>query len=799
MKNVLVCLLMTVALSLGSLSAAGWIAAEPVWPQGRESEMNGRFGFVARFSVDQSERPVLRVTGSTVYRIFLDGRFAGYGPARGPEGAFRIDEWPLAVEAAGEHFVAVEVAAYNCNTYYFMDQPPFLQAEVVLGGRALAATSLDGAFEAFEVNHIVKISRYGFQRGFSEGVRARPDDDTWRLGNGISPLKLALRSTVASLPRRAAYPDFHILQTHVVTNTVSIRRPEMPARKSRYLTGKSKGFKCYPQSALEYDIPTEIKRIETKPVAIPSPRAGRFALADGQGVVFDVGRNVTGFVKLKVRCRAPAKVRVIFDEIASDGWFVDGLRAGCGNMLVYDLMVAGDYDFESFEPNTMRFLQIIALEGAVDLDPPMIRTYESPSAEGARFMSSNVKLDRIFMAARETFKQNAVDVFTDCPSRERAGWLCDSFWTARASALLTGSCALEDLFVENFALAPGFPGIEKGMLPMVYPGDHPDGVYIPNWALWFVVELDEYVRRGGDWALVRRLEPRVRELLNAFRKRYSNADGLLEDLQGWVFVEWSHANECCKGVNYPSNMLWAGALAAAARLYGWEDCRDESLRVLNKVREQSWDGTWFHDHAVRDKGGSLVLRPDMTEVCQYYAFFFGAATAESHPVLWRTLVSDFGPSRRERKLHPEVWPANAFIGNYLRLELLSRAGLVRQVLEETVGYFSKMADRTGTLWEHDDMRASCCHGFASHLAVVCVRDALGLTIDFAGKRVFFAPSANGLSRCSGEFPVPDGVVRASWSLANDKILTSLDIPEGWSRVDSQIDFCAGIDNKRRNP
>lgn len=162
-------------------------------------------------------------------------------------------------------------------------------------------------------------------------------------------------------------------------------------------------------------------------------------------------------------------------------------------------------------------------------------------------------------------------------------------------------------------------------------------------------------------------------------------------------------------------------------------------------------------------------------------------------------MSDFGPSRRERKLHPEVWPANAFIGNYLRLELLSRAGLVRQVLEETVGYFSKMADRTGTLWEHDDMRASCCHGFASHLAVVCVRDALGLTIDFAGKRVFFAPSANGLSRCSGEFSVPDGVVRASWSLTNDKILTSLDIPEGWSRVDSQIDFCAGIDNKRRNP
>ena len=784
MKNVSFGLLLTMAaLAVGPVPAAGWIAAKPVWPEGREAEMNGRFGFVARFSVDRPERPVLRVTGSTVYRIFLDGCFAGYGPARGPEGAFRVDVWPLAVEAAGEHFVAVEVAAYNCNTYYFMDQPPFLQAEVVLGGRALAATGPDGAFEAFEVNHIAKISRYGFQRGFGEGVRARTGDDAWRLGKGGSPLTLARRPAVADLPRRAAYPDFHILQTHVVTNTVSSRRPEMPARKSRYLTGQSKGFKCYPQSALEYDIPTEIKRIETKPAALPCPRSGPFTLVDGQGVVFDVGRNVTGFVRLKVRCRASAKVRVIFDEIASDGWFVDGLRAGCGNMLVYDLTAAGDYAFESFEPYTMRFLHVVALEGSVDLEPPTVRTYESPSADGATFASSDVRLDRIFMAARETFKQNAVDVFTDCPGRERAGWLCDSFWTGRASALLTGSCNLEDLFVENFALAPGFPDIEKGMLPMVYPGDHPDGLYIPNWALWFVLQLDEYRRRGGDWALVRRLEPRVRELLNAFRSRYRNADGLLEDLQGWVFVEWSHANECCKGVNYPSNMLWAGALAAAARLYGWEDCRNESERVLAKVREQSWDGAWFHDHAVRDARGQLALRPDRTEVCQYSAFFFGAATAESHPALWRTLVSDFGPCRRERKLHPEIWPANAFIGNYLRLELLSRAGLGRQVLEEAVGYFLKMADRTGTLWEHDDTRASCCHGFASHLAVVCARDALGLTINLAGKSVSFAPPENGLSRCSGEFPVPGGVVKASWSRANGEIEVDLDIPEGWSWVE----------------
>ena len=29
------------------------------------------------------------------------------------------------------------------------------------------------------------------------------------------------------------------------------------------------------------------------------------------------------------------------------------------------------------------------------------------------------------------------------------------------------------------------------MLPMCYPSDHNDGVFIPNWAMWFVVQLKD--------------------------------------------------------------------------------------------------------------------------------------------------------------------------------------------------------------------------------------------------------------------------------------------------------------------
>ena len=84
------------------------------------------------------------------------------------------------------------------------------------------------------------------------------------------------------------------------------------------------------------------------------------------------------------------------------------------------------------------------------------------------------------------------------------------------------------------------------------------------------------------------------------------------------------------------------------------------------------------------------------------------------------LCENFGPNRDAEKTYPTVYPSNAFIGNYLRLEILLRQGLKEKVLSESVDYFYKMAKTTGTLWEHDRIVASLNHGFASYAAyLIC--------------------------------------------------------------------------------
>ena len=125
--------------------------------------------------------------------------------------------------------------------------------------------------------------------------------------------------------------------------------------------------------------------------------------------------------------------------------------------------------------------------------------------------------------------------------------------------------------------------------------------------------------------------------------------------------------------------------------------------------------------------------------------------------------------------------SNAFIGNYLRLELLSREGRSAQILDESIAEYLKMADQTGTLWEHLSPTASCCHGFASHVIRVLNRDVLGVRkIDPIGKVVTLQFADCGLRKCQGSIPVGDSSIDICWTITNNAIDVRLSLPEGYT-------------------
>jgi alpha-L-rhamnosidase len=430
----------------------------------------------------------------------------------------------------------------------------------------------------------------------------------------------------------------------------------------------------------------------------------------------------------------------------------------------------------------MRYVEIGVLSGEMEVSRPRLRSYKNPTAKRAQFRASDSDLEKIFVAAKETFRQNAVDVYTDCPGRERAGWNCDAYFTSKVSTLLTGNTDLETAYEHLFALPNEFDFLPEGMLPMCYPADHPKGGFIPNWAMWFVIETEEYLKRSGDRGTVDALKPRFEKLVEFFYG-LRNSDGLLENLPSWVFVEWSFANRLTQDVNYPSNMLWAGMLDAMARLYVRKDLAEEAARVRETIRRQSWTGEWFCDNAVRGKDGTLKLSGECTETCQYYAFFFNVADPKSHGDLYKRLLTSFGPGRKKTKLYPKIHFSNAFIGNYLRLCLLARENRGAQILNETKGYFKKMADMTGTLWEHDNTSASCNHGFASYATVFLIENVLGVTnVDLQNKTVTLCETDVDLEWCEADLPVGSEMMHIGWRRTADGRKWDIKLPKEWKSV-----------------
>lgn len=766
-------------------SSVTFRSAKPVWLEGREREMNVTVGFHAAIQKPKSGPVVLRLTGSTLYRVFVNGEFAGHGPARAAHGFYRVDELDLTSRLKrGDNVVAIEVAGYNSNSYYLLNQPSFLQAEVTAGDRVLASTSGDGQpFVARIVNERVqKTQRYSFQRPFSEVWQLAPGWDEWRTNAGRDPAaSLAVVATKALLARGVPYSRFEI-QTPVRqlgAGALEIGAlPEKPFR-DRSMTQVGPKLAGYSEAELTTIPSLELQKVRTLPAAAKSdiPYAGKTVMLQNKAwSLIDFGVNRTGFLGAHVEVRKATRLFFTFDEILTDG-NVNFQRDNSVNAVAYEL-APGRYDLESFEPYTLRYLKLVVLEGDCSVSKLTLRELRNPEADRGRFTSADPRLNRIFEAARESFAQNATDIFMDCPSRERAGWLCDSLFTARVAQDMCGTTSVEQNFLQNFLLPESFEHLPAGMLPMCYPADHNDGIFIPNWALWFVLQLDEYATRTGDRALVDAFKPRLEALLAFFRK-YENEDGLLEKLPSWVFIEWSKSNEFTQDVNYPSNMLYAGALSAMARLYSDSALASKAEKIRETIRRQSFDGEFFVDNAVRQDGKLQVTR-NRSEVCQYFAFYFNVATPTTHAPLWTRLTTEFGPHRAETKAWPEVWPANAFVGNLLRFELLARNGRRQQILDEARDYWLFMADRTGTLWENDRPNASCNHGFASHAAHVLLRDVLGLReVNLATKRLTVGFSDVKLDSCQGRVPTPDGFIELEWQRKDGRIDYRLRTPSGW--------------------
>ena len=139
----------------------------------------------------------------------------------------------------------------------------------------------------------------------------------------------------------------------------------------------------------------------------------------------------------------------------------------------------------------------MCVEGACSIDDVYLPARVRPSAPSqATFASSDERLNRVFRqpASKRFGKTLLIFSWTVPRASERAGSATAFSLRPRGPPTLDGNTLDRAATSSKISLLPEkFAFLPDGMLADVLSGsDHYDGVFIPNWAMWFVVQLEEY-------------------------------------------------------------------------------------------------------------------------------------------------------------------------------------------------------------------------------------------------------------------------------------------------------------------
>ena len=190
-----------------------------------------------------------------------------------------------------------------------------------------------------------------------------------------------------------------------------------PARVVNGPGGELKGLSCAAPPIREFQIH---RPVETH------------TLTNGD-VVFDLGQNAAHVVQIRVSGTAGSCVRLLPAELTNDDGSVNQGSMGAGRRgPVSCEFVKGTDGTETWSPKFFyvgcRFVQVHFIRARTNGALPRLKSLEgvvihSDSAPAGEFECSNPLFNRIRTLVRWAQLNNMVSIMTDCPHRERLGWL----------------------------------------------------------------------------------------------------------------------------------------------------------------------------------------------------------------------------------------------------------------------------------------------------------------------------------------------------------------------------------------
>jgi len=493
-------------------------------------------------------------------------------------------------------------------------------------------------------------------------------------------------------------------------------------------------------------------------------------------VIFDFGREINGYAWLDVDGNDGAMVDMVYGELITAGR-VQAMRQGTHYADRYILREGRQrhrvYDWKGFRYLQLTFRNITRplLVHGVGAD---FCTY--PVEFSGSLECGDQLIEKIWATGAYTQQLCLHDRLMDCPWREQVQWLGDGRVQLLVIQNAFGDARIMRKFVEDFAHSQ----YENGFIPSI---SNPENgrLDIIDYSLWWLVALHDVALWDDDRAWVGDMLPHAEKLVSFFEP-FVNTDGLIENIPGWVLIDWAPLGRA--GCIAPLNAIYYLALRSLERLNRWLGRAvqaDRPARAAGRISENFHWTFWSEESGLyRDcvSPDDPVAGSRYSQHTQALAVLSGLSRVDNCGLLERTL---------EEKALAQTSP---FFSFYL-LEALGSAGMAAEGLGLIRKKWGNMIEAGATtFWEEWQTGAtyrdgfwaarprSLCHAWSAAPTAWISRHVLGIRGTEPGAPLLFAPSLCGLSGAKGQVPTRHGIIQVVWSVREEGFVAGVTLPDG---------------------
>jgi len=331
---------------------------------------------------------------------------------------------------------------------------------------------------------------------------------------------------------------------------------------------------------LEEDYPLKIMD-EFLPIKVSKSESGR--------TIYDFGQNASGIISLKVKGNRGAQIRIRPDELLNKNGNITQQSGGGPYEFNYTLKGKG---IEAWKPRFTYYgfryadLEIIEPEHSTSetevVELKLLHTRNSAPAVGT-FSCSDTLFNQIFDLINWSIKSNMASVATDCPHREKLGWLEQTYLIGPSMHYNFNIHTLYNKIVDDMIDSQ----LENGLVPDIAPEYVPfEGGFrdSPEWGSASIIIPWQLYRWYGDQEVLIRAYPMMRRYVDYLHDKSKN-NILYHGLGDWYDLGPLHPGEA---------QLTPKALTATSIYY-------YDLKLLTKVAEflhEDADVTKYGDRAI---------------------------------------------------------------------------------------------------------------------------------------------------------------------------------------------------------